>query len=108
MSESTASSFQNAADTSVDELKSLIREAELALSNAGDMASDELDSLRERLRGAIAGSREKMRDFADSARRQAARADELVHNYPYPSIAIAAGVGVVAGCLIARSWSNGR
>lgn len=103
---SSSSNLGQQADATVDELKALIREAEHALSDTGDLASDKIRELRGRFRDALDEGRGRVKDLADQARRQAARADEMIHENPYPAIGIAVGVGVIAGYLIARGCSN--
>lgn len=105
---SNSSSARDQAESTVEELKSLLREAELALSNAGEQATDEVHALRDRLRSVLAGGRDTVKNLAAGARRQAVRADELVHENPYAAVGIAAGVGLIAGLLISRSCSNSR
>lgn len=95
------------AESTVEELKALLREAELALSQAGDTASDEVQVLRERLRDVLTDGQATVKDLAAAARRQAVRADETIRTNPYQAIGIAAGVGLLAGYLISRS-SNRR
>lgn len=100
------SSTPNQADATVDELKALLREAELALASAGGQATDEVHALRDRLRDVLANGKETVKNLTASARRQAARADELIQENPYSAIGVAAGVGLIAGYLIARSCSK--
>ncbi len=102
----STSPLRNQADTTLDEIKALLREAEQTLSRAGDNASDEVQDLRERLRGVLADGQAKVKDVAAAARRQAARADEAIRANPYQAIGIAAGVGLLAGYLISRSCNN--
>jgi ElaB/YqjD/DUF883 family membrane-anchored ribosome-binding protein len=98
MSESTTD--ENGAATTVDELRSLIREAEQALAS-GD-AGDEIEELRERLRDAIAEGQNMVLNLKDSVTRQAKRADEVIRANPYQTAGIAAGVGILVGFLLAR------
>ena len=90
-------------DATLEELKSLLAEAEKALSAAGDQASEEVTALRIRLREALAEGKVKARLAYEYAREQAARADEAVHAHPYVAIGIAAGIGVLAGTLLGRN-----
>jgi ElaB protein len=90
----------------VDDLRSLIRDAEQALSTAGGQTADEVQALRERFREILAQGQTKLKNFTDAARRQAGHADETIRANPYQSIGIAAGVGLLLGFLISRSCSN--
>ncbi len=105
MSAST-SSLRTQADHTVDELKALLREAEAALSSAGAEAGSEVNDLRERIRSAFDEGKNKLSQAADLARRQAARADELVRANPYASLGIAAGAGLLLGFFVSRCQSR--
>jgi ElaB/YqjD/DUF883 family membrane-anchored ribosome-binding protein len=104
----SSSTLHDRADTTVDELKALLREAETALSNVGAEAGDQVTGLRDRLRNALADGKATFNQAADLARRQAARADEMVRSNPYASIGVATGAGLLVGYLVARSCANGR
>ena len=101
MPDSTSASSEKA-DHTVDELKSLLREAEAALSNLGEQAGDEVSDLRDRLRSAFDNSKYTISQAADFAREQAARADKLVRANPYSTLGIATGVGLLIGYLLGR------
>lgn len=90
------------AEATADDLRELLHEAELALSDAGVQATDKVTALRERLRTALADGKDTVKHLAASARRQAAKADEMIHENPYAAIGIAAGLGLAVGYLISR------
>lgn len=94
------------ADTTIDDLKALIREAELALGEAGDQASDKIRDLRGRFREALDDGRGRLQELAVQARRQVQRADKLVHENPYSAIGIASALCLLAGYLIARGCNH--
>jgi ElaB/YqjD/DUF883 family membrane-anchored ribosome-binding protein len=94
--------------STVDDLRNLIREAEQALGAAGGYATDEVQALRERLRDVLADGQSKLRNLSEAVRRQAGRADEVIRANPYQSIGAAAGLGLIAGFLISRSCSSDR
>jgi len=102
------SNVRNQAAAAAGDLRELLREAELALSDAGVQASDKVVELRERLRSAYAESRDTVKHLTAAARRQAARADEMIHDNPYAAIGVATGVGLLIGCLITRGCCSGR
>ncbi len=99
MSESTTDVNDTAA-TTVDELRSLIREAEQALASGSN--GDDIQDLRERLQDAIAEGQNIVSNLKDSVARQARRADELVRANPYQTAGIAAAVGLLVGFLVSR------
>jgi len=105
MSEST-SIVHDENGNAADELKSLLREAEAALSKLGDQAGDEVVNLRDRLRSALADSKSTLAQAAEYARKQLARTDEFVRTNPYSSIGVATGAGLCIGYLLARQCGD--
>jgi len=101
MSETTSTTYADSAQT-VDELKALLREAEVALGKVGDKAGDEVNGLRERIRDTFAEGKSTFSQAAEFARKQAACTDELVRANPYSSLGIATGTGLLIGYLLAR------
>ncbi len=95
-------SLRSQADATAEDLRDLLREAELALSDAGVQATDKITDLRERLRDALAEGKDAVKHLTASARRQAAQADEMIRENPYAAIGVAAGVGLIVGYLISR------
>ena len=88
------------ADTTMDELKALIREAEEALGS--DSSDDQIDELRERLRDAVSQGENLLSNLTNKVREQAKRADGAIRENPYQTIGIAAGIGLLAGYLLSR------
>lgn len=104
-----ATSTNNDRDcATVDDLRSLIRDAEQALGTASGQTQDEVQALRERFREILAQGQSKVKSFTDAARRQAGHADDVIRANPYQSIGIAAGVGLLVGFLLSRSSSSNR
>lgn len=91
--------------TTVDDLRSLIREAEAALGSGGN-AGDEIDELRERLRDAITDGQNMLSNLKDNIARQAKRADGAIRANPYQTAGIAAGVGLLLGLLLSRRGAS--
>lgn len=103
---SAASRAASTADSTLDDLKGLLAEAEKALSSSGEEASEEITALRGRLRDALAEGKATARQAVDYAKEQAAHADEAIRTHPYIAIGIAAGVGLLVGALISRGTGN--
>ena len=101
MSDSTSITHDES-DHTVDELKSLLREAEAALGKVGEKAGEEVSDLRERIRDAFADGKFTLSQAAAFARKQATRTDELVRTNPYSSLGIATGTGLLIGYLLCR------
>ncbi len=93
-----------ATDVVIDNLRTLIAEAEKILNEKGatEPASEAMVDLRARLEEA----RVKAEHLYQDARRKvvagAKQADEAIRAHPYESLAIALGVGVLLGALIRR------
>jgi ElaB/YqjD/DUF883 family membrane-anchored ribosome-binding protein len=104
-SASSGSSASSAAAATIDELRTLIMEAEQALANAGDSADDKLVAIRDRLQSVIEDSKSALGRFRQTAANQARKADALVRSHPYQSIGIALGVGALIGFLISSRRS---
>jgi ElaB/YqjD/DUF883 family membrane-anchored ribosome-binding protein len=83
---------------SVGSLKSLLAEARTAISGVGTHASEDLQALRDRLQSQV-------KTIAKAARKKASQADDVIRAKPYHAIGIAAGIGLIAGLLIARRRS---
>jgi ElaB/YqjD/DUF883 family membrane-anchored ribosome-binding protein len=84
------------------DLKDLISEAKSSLGNLGEHASDDLRALKDRL---SANLKTRVKTIAKAARRQAGRVDDKIRANPYQAMGIAAGIGLIAGLLIARRRS---
>lgn len=102
MSDTTASSKMS------NDLKSLLQEADEALSNATGQAGERFDELRERLHAALESSSATFQRLREETVRRAKQADHLVRENPYYAIGIAAGVGALVGILASRSCQQSR
>jgi ElaB/YqjD/DUF883 family membrane-anchored ribosome-binding protein len=91
----------------IEHISRLMAEAEAMISGpVTEQAGGRLADIRERLESA----RERLTDAYGMARKKvvagAKYTDETIRQYPYQSLAIALGVGVLIGALIRRSNSN--
>ncbi|HET7537636.1 MAG TPA: hypothetical protein VFJ90_14345 [Candidatus Didemnitutus sp.] len=96
------------AEVTAEDVRQLLREAEQALSQGVGEAGDKYNELRDRLRAAISTGRFSLQNLRDEAVRRAQQADELVHEYPYCAIGIAAGAGALIGLLASRAIASSR
>ena len=103
MKETTETSSQSP-EQIFNELRALVMEAEEILgrepacSCAGSFAE-----LRDRIEAAQERVTNVYRDVREKAAEGAKRADEYVRANPYQSIAVALGIGLLAGVLLGRS-----
>jgi ElaB/YqjD/DUF883 family membrane-anchored ribosome-binding protein len=87
----------------LNELKALVSEAEtMVVDSVSEHSAEALTNLRERFDAA----HERFSDAYDGARKKvvagARYTDESIRENPYQSLAIALGVGVLVGVLVAR------
>lgn len=98
---STVTSQQLTAD-----LKAVVNDAEALLKATAGDASAKMSGVRDRLEDSVRATRARIAEMEDAVVAQskaAARAtDEYVHENPWPSIGIAAAVGLVVGVLVGR------
>lgn len=92
-------------DSTIDEIKALLAEAENVIASSEGAASEEIAALRARLRSALDRSRATAHKAMKMAKESAACADEAVRTHPYVAIGVAAGVGLLVGALLSRNHS---
>ncbi|HXD40424.1 MAG TPA: DUF883 family protein [Ramlibacter sp.] len=89
-----------------EDFKAVVKDAEELLRHAATDAGDGYDEARARLERSLKAARaelESMEKAVMEGTRRAARAtDGYVHDHPWESIGIGAGVGLLLGMLIAR------
>jgi ElaB/YqjD/DUF883 family membrane-anchored ribosome-binding protein len=99
---SHAAAHGNGSDSS---LRSLLVQAKDTISDVGSHAAENAQAIRDRLSSSLSAAQKRAKAVAKAARRQASRADDAIRAKPYHAMAIAGGVGLVAGLLIARRRS---
>ena len=90
----------------VSDIKSVISEAEEMLGATADQAGEKIGNLRERIQVRLADSKVRLVHAEEvllaKTKATAQATDEFVHESPWTSIGIAAGVGLLVGMLISR------
>ena len=90
----------------VNDIKSVISEAEELLGATADQAGEKIVNLRERIRSRLANAKIRLVQaeevLLEKTKATAQATDEFVHESPWTSVGIAAGVGLLVGMLIAR------
>lgn len=93
-------------DRLMSDLQMVISDAEELLRMTADHAGDSAADVRKRVAARMNQAKEDLLALQDSAVAKARAAghatDEFVHENPWKSIGIAAGIGLVAGLLISR------
>lgn len=93
-------------DSTIDEIKALLAEAENVIAKSGDMAGDEIANLKERLRSALDRSKDTANKALAMAKERAVQADEAIQTHPYVAVGVAASIGLLIGALLTRSSSR--
>lgn len=90
----------------VTDLKVVIADAEELLRVTANQAGEKVGELRVRMQENLTSARHKLADAEAALKersREVARAtDDYVHEHPWKSIGVAAGVGLLVGLLIGR------
>lgn len=93
-------------DKLVADLRTVVSDAEQLLKLTADQVGEGTAGLRERLQERLALSKESLLDLqataAEKAKAAGHAADDYVHEHPWKSVAIGAGVGLIVGMLIGR------
>lgn len=100
----------NTTDVSKDKLiadfKVVVTDAEELLRATANQAGDKAADLRARIQARLEDAKLRLADaeaaMIDKAKQVGHAADNYVHDNPWRSVAIAAGLGFIAGLLIGR------
>lgn len=90
----------------VSDLKVVISDAEELLRVTANQAGEKVGELRVRMQENLTAARHKLADaeaaLKEKSREVARATDDYVHEHPWKSIGVAAGVGLLVGLLIGR------
>ena len=93
-------------DKLVNDLKSLMSDAEELLKLTAEQQGGKLDDLRARIGDRVAIARERLADaeaaIVDTGRKAVCVTDDYVHENPWQSVGVAAGVAFLLGLLVSR------
>jgi ElaB/YqjD/DUF883 family membrane-anchored ribosome-binding protein len=93
-------------DKLVGDLKAIITDAEELLALTADQTGDKLGDLRGRIGERLASAKERISDaeaaLIDSSKKAARATDDYVHDHPWQSLGVAAGVAFLLGLLAGR------
>jgi len=93
-------------DKLVDDLRAIITDAEDLLALTADQTGDKLGDLRGRITERLAAAKAKLSDaeaaLIDSGKKAARATDDYVHEHPWQSLGVAAGVAFLLGLLVSR------
>ena len=90
----------------ITDFKVVVADAEELLKATASQAGDKAADLRAKIQNRLADAKLRIADaeaaVIDKAKRAGRAADDYVHDNPWRSVGIAAGVGLVIGLLIGR------
>jgi ElaB/YqjD/DUF883 family membrane-anchored ribosome-binding protein len=90
----------------ITDFKVVVADAEELLRATASQAGDKAADLRAKIQNRLADAKVRIADaeaaVIDKAKRAGRAADDYVHDNPWRSVGIAAGVGLVIGLLIGR------
>ena len=86
----------------VDDLRTVLSEAEELLGPGTTGSTRQVARLRQRLAHLQENLAVRARNAADATRQAAQDADVWVHDNPWQSVGMAAGIGVLIGALLGR------
>lgn len=90
----------------VDDMRTVIADAEELLRATANEAGDKIAIARERIQDSLYRAKVKLAEtedvLLDRTRHAARLTDEYVHDNPWKAVGIAAGIGLLVGMLIGR------
>jgi ElaB/YqjD/DUF883 family membrane-anchored ribosome-binding protein len=90
----------------IADLRLVVSDAEELLKMTADEVSESAVGLRGRLQDQLNQARHRLLDLqatvTDGAKAAGRKADDYVHEHPWQSVAVGAGIGMLLGLLIAR------
>lgn len=93
-------------DKLIADLKLVISDAEELLAETASHTGEKIGVLRERMQDNLRNARHKLGELEDAVvvktREMAKATDHYVHEHPWKSVGVAAGVGLIIGLLISR------
>ena len=88
------------------DLNAVIQDSEELLKATASQAGESTMALRERARLRLDKAKDSLQDLQhtsiDKAKAVGHKADDYVHDHPWQSVGIAAGIGLLLGILISR------
>jgi len=88
------------------DMGSLAEDARALMAATADVAGEKVSEARKRLAAALESGKKILGRVKDKAVEGAKATDEAVREHPYQALAIAFGVGAIAGYLISRRCSR--
>ena len=102
-----ANRFEASTDTAklLNELKSVVAEAQAILEASADDMSEAGREARSKLSAALEGAKSTYQSLQEKALAGAKKTDTLIRENPYQSLGLAFGLGLLVGFLVTRNKS---
>jgi len=84
----------------------LAEDARALMAATADVAGEKVSEARKRLAAALESGKKILGQVKDKAVEGAKATDEAVREHPYQALAVAFGIGAIAGYLISRRCSR--
>ncbi len=88
------------------DIGTLAEDARALMAATADVAGEKVSEARKRLAAALESGKKIIGQVKDKAVEGAKATDEAVREHPYQALAVAFGVGAIAGYLISRRCSR--
>ena len=98
----SAQEIQRSTEKLLNNLNTVVQDGEELLRSGAAALGERGEAAREKLAAALEAAKETRRRLEERALAGAQKADRLVRDYPYQSIGIAFGVGLLIGVLANR------
>jgi len=98
----SAQEIQRSTEKLLNNLNTVVQDGEELLRSGAAALGERGEAAREKLAAALEAAKETRRRLEERALASAQKADRLVRDYPYQSIGIAFGVGLLIGVLANR------
>ena len=86
----------------IEEFKALVADAEALIKATAKDGSASVSKVRSRAETSLNAAKDKLEDLQEDLLEKGKAADEYVHENPWKSVGIAAGVGLIIGLLMSR------
>lgn len=86
----------------ITDLKRIVRDSESLLQDAGEALGDKARETRVRLAETLESAKATCRRLEEKAIEGVRATDKVIREHPYPSIGLAAALGLLIGVLVTR------
>ena len=94
--------MQLSTDKLTHDLRAVIGDAEELLKATAGQSGERIEKVRARAEESVRVARERLQAAGEDVRDAARELNGRVHDNPWTAVGIAAGVGVIAGLILAR------